>query len=416
MAVRADRFFEQLPTYRRNQSAEQFDLLAAGLGFTPNDSRGLNIRLNPEAALAYRNIETSLKQFLRSQAIKTSGPLEAPPPELRAYLKAHADLIEAVQVHLLAQPVPQWDMTLEHMFAPNYPFPGFFNVRNFQEVLLLTALDHNHRGQHAEMVAALEASWQLNQALLQRPDLTAQVSLSAVSELQSGLLRHLDNVPKLWRTRLIEQAQRQSVTGGQQFEAWLQYKVQQQLLMSAVSSQEDRVSWKSALSSRVSYWLSPVYIIQLKALKTTQRTHQALEQLQRLEVCSTTQNAAEQRLGSELTGRQRMVSNAEVLARRWKIEGDRTLSLELTQQVLHAKAHYGETGQWPQPSTEVRSAACSKEIWSWAYEHAPTALQGSDDEGGVLTLSLSAQPLPTSYHPPLYPGPPVPLSYQVPLN
>lgn len=429
MMVRSKHFFDQLPAYGRNQSAKQFDLLAAQLGFVSNDPRGLAIHFDPEAALAYRNIERSLEQFLQSQTIKTSGPLDAPPAELRAYLEMNAVLIAAIQIHLLEQPVPQWDQTYEHMFDPNYPFPGFFNVRNFQELLLLSALEHNHRGQPVEMHAALEASWRLNQALLERPDLTAQVSVSAVSELQAGLLRHLDLVPDLWQARLVQQSHQQSVMGGRQFETWLQYNVQQQLLMSTVFSKERHVSWLGNLSSRFSYWFSPAYITQLKGIETTQMTHQAIDLLRRLEVCSVTQYAAEQKLlrqARTVTRNPGTALGSEVLARRWKIEGDRELTLELTQQVLQAKQLYAQTGRWPKPSTKVVSEACPGEFWSYAYEDrsaspVEAAISNEQHNGqhnghGVLTLSLSAEPLPTTYHPPLKPRPPVPFAYQFPVH
>lgn len=425
MEIRAADFFTPLATHPLNQSAESFDTLAADLGFPPNIYSNPAIRVDTAAGQAYLKIQEPLEQFFQTQTTKVSGSLEAPPAELQAYLSRYAEPITAVQTHVLGQAAPQWDMTLEQMFDPNYPFPGFVNVRNVQRLLLLSALDYNARGQQVEMLAALEASWQLNQALLQRPDLVSKILVSVVAEHQAGLLRHLDNVPEIWQTRLAFQAQQQSVLSGLQFDTWLQYKASQQSLTAALYRSNSLESPQEKLMGALSYWFSPSYILQLRGIDYTQTVNRALAALAPLEVCSTTQRAAEQRVEQEMTAtwNQGKQVATEIIARRWKIAGDRALSLELTQQVLHAKQHHAETGQWPEPSARIHSETCSEEFWSWAYDKRPLALQETNSDrnetnrkGGILTLSLSAEPLPTTHPPTLQPGPPIPLSYQLPVN
>ncbi len=403
MDSRADSFFSQLPLYERNPSAKRFDQLAAELGFSPNDASSLINRPNSKAASAHRAINTSLKHFLKTQSAKTSGPLGPIPEHLSTYLDHHAELILTIQAHLLEQPVPQWDMTLDHMFDPAYPHPGFFNVRNLQEVLLISAIDYNDHGQHLEMVKTLEASWRLNQALLQRPDLTAKVSVSAVSDLQTGLLRHLDNVPEAWQTRLVQQAQQQSVIEGQQFEAWLQYKVQQESLTASAQRLEASTSLGDKLASTLFYWFSPAHIIQLRTFDTIETMHQSLGQLKSLKVCAIPQDAVEQVLEQQKTAKWNgaIAINSKVWARRWKVAGDRALNLELTQKVLQAKQLRKETGEWPTELPNMASATCPDEHWSYILS-----------KDNIATFTFSNEPLATVYPAKLDLGVSVPLSYQ----
>lgn len=400
----AEQFFNHLPIYPRNASAIQFDQLAANLGFSPNDSSGPPIYLNQQAGQVHQRFDPLIKEFLRTQATKTSGPLDALPAELSDYLKAYTVPISAVQTHLLEQPVPQWDMTIERMFDPDYPFPGFFNVRSLQELLLLSALEHNTQGQHADMVAVLEASWRLNQALLKRPDLTAQVSVSAVSEQQAGLFRHLNNLPEQWVARLGEQAQHQSVISAHQFETWLLYKIQQQSLASATYQAKAKASLGDQLASTMFYWFSPAYFSQRSNIDTIQTTHRALERLPNLDVCSTAQTDVAQLLAQEKTAKwnQATALSPIILAKRWKVSGDRALNLELTQNVLQAKLIRKATGEWPKKLPNLSSAACPDTHWT--YRH--------DSKTDTITISLSAQVAPTIYSEGLYPGPPIPFYYQ----
>ncbi|MEL6354125.1 MAG: hypothetical protein AAFR58_20595 [Cyanobacteria bacterium J06627_28] len=396
-------FFSQLPTHPRNLSAKQFDLLAAEFSFAPNDPTHLDIQFSEENANAYRAIELLLSEFLRKQAATPSGILEDIPPELKQYLDSYSTQLRAIQTHLLEQPIPEWDLTYEYMVDPYYPFPGFFNIRSVQELLLLSALDSHHQQKPAEMAATLEASWRLNQTLLQRPDLNAQLSVSTVADYQAGLLRHFNDVPEIWINRLEQQQQQQSVIAAHTFETWLLYTIQQHSLRATVYQAEPTAPLGDKLQSTIIYWFSPTYIMQLKAIDTAQSTHRALEQLSGLDVCTTTQQAAEQQLSQEKTAdwNQTRIGAPQLLARRWKVTGDRALNLELTQKVLQAKQHLREHGTWPEELPELTSTICENARWISTY---------NADEG-TLSLSLDKPPLPTIYNLGLDPGHPIPFEY-----
>ena len=269
------------------------------------------------------------------------------------------------------------------------------NTRNTQKLLLVSAIDYYQHNQPDQMVAALEASWRLNQAVSHRPDLISQVSASAVSEYQAGLLRHLNGVPSSWQARLAQQAEQQSVINGVRFDVWLQYESLQKSLSLATTSASATSSISvKRLSNSLAYWFSPVHYFNLTNIDAAQTAHRALDRLSTLDPCSTTQAEAEAMLAKEVTAQWNtaLAPVPAVLARRWKVAGDRTLALELTQKVLQAKQQAQATGQWPDSLPNTASIACPKEHWIYQRE-----------DNNTITISLSTQ---------LMPAPSLPLSYQ----
>lgn len=230
----SDAFFAQIQSYPQNASAQEFDRLGAELGFSPNAAYSPQLTINTQSARAYQFIEASLNHFLDKQIRLTAEPIRALTPDLKTYLSAHQRKISAVEQHLLAQAAPRWSVELKQMFDIDCGFPGFINVLNIQKLLLLSAIDSSQTGQTAKVWTALEASWQLNQTLSQRPDLTSKVLVSVVAEKQAALLRHLNHVPPLWRSRLDQQIHSLSVhpsaLDGLRFETWLQYEISKKSL------------------------------------------------------------------------------------------------------------------------------------------------------------------------------------------
>ena len=143
--------------------------------------------------------------------------------------------------------------------------------------------------------------------------------------------------------------------------------------------------------------------MQLKAIDTAKSTHHALEQLTKLDVCTTPQQTAQQQLSQEDTAdwNQTSTSAPEVFARRWKMTGDRALHLELTQKVLQAKQYRQEQGSWPTELPELASTPCTGANWTYIYH--------PDDDS--ISISLDKPPMPTIYSLGLDPGHPIPFEY-----
>lgn len=397
-------FLARFPKQTQNDTARQFDRLAADLGFIPNGSADL-LRINAEAAEDYSKIQTQLNQFLAAQLTKSSAPLSPLPAELSQYLSAYQPSLTTLQ-ELLASDAPVWDVDLAQMTAVTASSPGFTNVLHVQKLLMLLALDHFHQGRTDQMLQAMESSWRLNEALSERPDLVSQLLVSLTAEQQSGLLRHAEALPPVWqetwqkrlsdRNLITRQADRvvgesaqvqlnqplsgRSVVGGLQFSTWLQYSVLQQSLFPSTSRLSSNNA-SSGLRRTLSYWFSPAYYFSLRNLNTHAISQQAVETLKTLDICKTTRLEAEYRLGLEETASWN--SNhlpVETLVRRWKDAGERSLSLELTQKILSAKQLAQSNEQWPATLPNLASDVCPGEYW--IYER---------KENESVVFSFSAQ-------------------------
>ena len=390
----ANVFLARFATQPQNAAAKQFDRLAAALGFIPNSSADALLRVDTDAEKDYRAIEPLLKDFLRSQVTKTTGPLERIPLRLRHYLNEYQTPLNAVQSQLLENELPLWEIDFERMSEINYPFPGFINALGVRNLLLLSAIDHSQNGRTDQMLQAMEASWQLNEAIAQRPDLVSQLLVSLTAEQQAGILRHLEGVPAVWQARLSDRSQQDSfsIRSGLQFDAWLQYRVLQRSLLSRIgqvpahrslavggSTEFTQSIAAASHSSKLFYWFSPAYYLSLKNIDTNETSQRAIAQLSQLDVCQTTRSAAAQRLAQEKTAVwNSSVLPAQTLARRWKDSGDRALALELTQKALVVK-QLARSNRWPATLPDLDSKICPGE--TWLYKHS---------EDGI-TLSFSAQ-------------------------
>lgn len=371
--VQADAFFARFPAATLNDSAQQIDRLGAALGFSPNARYLDPVDIDPVAAADFQAIDPVLTRFLQEQTILVSGPLELLPADLSTYLNTYRSKILSAQEMILAGDLPQWDLTVEALFDPTYPSPGFFNVLYLQKLILLSAVEYHHQGQRAQMLSAMDASWRLNQAIAQRPDLVSQLLSSLVLAQQASLLRHLEAVPADWQARLASHSPQRAILTGLRFEGWLKYKV----LQSTWSVRRP----SGAFSSQLSEWFSMRSYFKLKAITTANTTHAALDWLATTDVCSMPQSVVERRLETLQVseGGAETAFSSAAIARRWKSAGDRALAIELSQHVLAAKQQRLEQGMWPTTLPDLDSQICPGE--RWVYELT----------GDTMTLSLSKQ-------------------------
>jgi len=283
--TQADAFLARFPAATLNNSAQQIDRLSATLGFSPNARYLDPIAIDQVAAADFRDIDPALTRFLQAQTISVSGPLDSLPADLSTYLNTYRSKIVSTQAQILEGDLPQWELTIETLFDPNYPSPGFFNIFYLQKLILLSAIDYHHQGQRAQMLSAIEASWRLNQAIAQRPDLVSQLLSSLVLAQQASLLRHLEAVPAYWQERLASPSPQQAILTGLQFEGWLKYKASQSAWWGDQPSQ--------AFSSQPAKWFSMRSYFDLKAIATANTTHTALDWLATTDICSMPQTVVE---------------------------------------------------------------------------------------------------------------------------
>lgn len=400
----AMQYFSNLPAYVQNESALELDRLATDLGFLTNGGSDPTLEINQDAAVAFKAITPSLLTFLHAQTTKTAGPLEAPPPDLASYLDTYGDKIEKIKTHVLNTEAPRWEMDMLHMNIDSL-LPGFVNVFHVQKLFLLSLIDAHQQGQTADSIATLEASWRLNQAIAQRPDLVSQTLAAIVSAQQAGLIRHLQDVPTHWQTRLSKQNQQRSVMDGVTFEMWLQYLATRRSWQTHRQTEQTSETLENLYSSNtgsleatslanLSSLFSPEAYFQLVFLNTIANAQETLTQLAELDVCSTPPVVVERLIDTVQTARwhKGTALSPMVTAKRWKLAGDRALAGELSQQVLQVKQHFAQHGTWPDALATPNSLTCPGESWIYTVS-----------EEGRVTITLSKA---------LLTMPVIPLQYQ----
>ncbi len=382
-------FLSQFPAVSPNVSAQQIDRIGAALGFSPNARYLEPVAIDQAAQSAFRNIDAGLSLFLQQQTTLLSGPLAPLPADLADYLSTYSGPIDETKQQILQSDLPQWEMNLEAMFDPHYPSPGFFNVLYLQKLILLSAIEEHHQGQTEQMLLTMDASWRLNQAIAQRPDLVSQLLSSIILAQQASLLRHFKQVPDYWQNRLASQSPQQAILTGLQFETWLKYKISQSTWSArrkpGSSARQSGLLGPSrsgsTLVASLSDWFSAQSYFKLESIKAAKTTHTALSWLATTDVCSMPQIAVERqlrKLQADL-GEQETAFSSATIARRWRSAGDRALTLELSQHVIAAKQLRAEQGTWPTHLLNLDSRVCSGE--RWVYEL-------TEDR---ITLSLSKQ-------------------------
>ncbi|MGD1867238.1 MAG: hypothetical protein ACFB0D_22030 [Phormidesmis sp.] len=389
--LQAKAFFAQVPIHTSNPAAEQIDRLGARLGLNPNVSYLSTIEPDVSAAKDFVAIEQLLNDFLHSQSGKVSGPLDPLPAELERYINLRQPIIDEMQTYLLNNEAPRWVMDSDRMTDPNYPPPGFFNIRSLQKLLLLSAMQAHQQGRVNDVANILEASWQLNKTITERSDLSSQVLVAVISAQRASLLRHFDQVPSHWQARLQQQSQAQPIMKGVVFETWLRYRIQQNAWIPAAVAGPD-ASGGEKIRAMLANRFSVQSYFKLASLKNTQAARRALEQLTGLNVCTTPQVVVEKRLFTiETDGRNKGAEDAfaAVIAKRWQTAGMRSLSLELSHHVLQLKAEAQASGSWPIHRVPIASEACPGAEWVYTLH----------DDGSMsfdfshILLSPSAIPL-----------------------
>lgn len=360
-------FVAQFAKPQANSSALTLEALTAELGI---NLLGIEIRdrVQPDPAKQqqFDRIREPLQVFLEQQLENPTDDLDPLPASLQQYLSVHADQLAAIRQHLLSEDQPVWELTSAQLNVKQ-PLPTFLGVIQLQRLLVLEMLEQHRAGQTQAALNTLEASWKLDQALRDRPDLTSQLATLIVTKIQAGGIRKLDHLPSVWQQRLFEHDYRQSFLTSLDRETWLAAEL---IRRSGLPAAKTTLSWRQQLSS---LWLQPY--VRLSALDSATSMKRAFAQLPQKNVCQFDAMAFDRNLAAS-----RALWNLEGedisagLAHQWRTAGQLMVDLELTQKILQAKAIAAEQGQWPPTLDHLTSLVCPRTRWIYQVEPNGTLL------------------------------------------
>lgn len=217
-------FVERFPPTEPNETAARLEVLGSAMGIemAPADAAD-GPRPREESATRWAEIKPLLEEHVKAVAAAPSRGAWPPfAAELRGFLveaKPHAD--EIVEI-LRDAPAPVWRSDLSRGF--DAPLPNFLGLLKLQDLLVAQAALEAGDGRSGRSLELLQASWRLNQAVLARVSLLAQLVGQRAASRQAGILRGLCGVPPLWRDRLDELELQEGVFVALHAEAFMAYR------------------------------------------------------------------------------------------------------------------------------------------------------------------------------------------------
>jgi hypothetical protein len=205
-------YVRQHPKTAPNQSAIDLQTLIAKLGLSVEGfSDGTAVKVQPDkAAIAeWKAIEPIFKKYLDKQ-LETKKLIEPFPDKLANYLKKYKTDIEAIETHLLDNPIPQWGSDIgwierSDLKAGDSLYSKWINGINLfyiENLMMLNVLDRQSLP-NADISRDLAAIEKIQQSFQGQPSLLLQLVARIGERKISDLVRRVDRIPTAWGNNLF---------------------------------------------------------------------------------------------------------------------------------------------------------------------------------------------------------------------
>ena len=363
------------PAIEANPAALELEGLAADLGIDLAPQRPR--RRHPSEEARKRFDQTRVGFYVAQQIERGDDAIEAPPESVAVFLAAQESVIRSAIRGLVDGEPPRWELDVrkgwKNSVAPNYQ--GQIAV---QKLLITQALADAREDRGEQAALALEASWKLNESLVGRPELIAQLVAIAAARLEIGALRRIPDPSSAWTDRLDLERLRSSVITS----------VRDDGVLVLISETED-VRRSDELAAYV------------------EGMRRASEALANREPCSFTKENAEEFWKSFFVGQEgamlgeiAMPNISNAVHRMFRL----LLAAELTRKLIEARAVKRESpdGRWPSELPDSDSRVCYGSRWSYALgvdggvtiEFAGPPAEWPDASDPKLPLSFTASSRP----------------------
>jgi hypothetical protein len=365
-----DDFLARYPEAPASEPALRVGAAAARIGvdLDPFDAKGS--RSAEADGKAFQLVQQPLLSFVASQTRNADDALDAPPPQVSAWLSAHdagiAALVAEVNSGGTIAFATDWS-------SARRPEPSTIGVRNVACVIVLRALDRERHGDSQTASAALEASWRLGGALRERGELINQIVALGVDSTTLGALRKLRDPPHPWRVRLTEQDRLRSILRALEGEAWTR--------SAGVNGWTAMDQMRRRHAGGLFRRMERPYV-RLMAADSSLAWAGMVAELKTVDPCraewATLRNKAE---GS--SSRWNFMGRVGVSSgiRAWFSAVRTALEAEMTRNVLAARELRNERGVWPSELPGLESSVCPGARWDY-----------STSPNGWMSLSIRSNP------------------------
>jgi hypothetical protein len=228
-------YVRQYPKTAPNQSAIELQALMTKLGLSVDVfGDGSEVKVKPEkAAIAeWKEIQDTLDKYLLKELKKVEGSIESLPEKLAIYLKTHQAEIEAIETHLVNNPIPEWGsdsgwVDKSDPKAVDSPFSKWMNSLHLVTIDNLIIVNTLNKQQlpNANISSNLTAIEKMQHSLQSQPSLLGQL-VSRIGENRIlKLVRRLDNVPDGWGENLFSRDRRKQMISAIENESMIATRV-----------------------------------------------------------------------------------------------------------------------------------------------------------------------------------------------
>lgn len=309
--------------------------------------------------------------------------MPAPPPELADLLEKTRPALKDIGHVLATEEAPVWEIDLEKTLEAPALTLGHFELLR---LLALTATEAVRTGRTEEALRVLEASWRLDGAVLERPDILSQMIGQAGLKSMAPVLRCLCSVPPIWQQRLAEIDLRTGILQALRLEGWL-----------ALHAATSDYVWKTWQKDDESWWLKlpPRYarpIMRLVMLDHAEMMEDSVVEIEQRDLRTFDPKAFFEKHYATVP-RWNIVARITVpdLYDAWVKAGRLELSLELTSRTLEVRRLLAEGTEAEKESVAGRFPSRVAGL-SWIYHAEPASITISLD-GDLAHQVQKAVPL-----------------------
>lgn len=221
--VSLESFPDRFPTTKPNQSALELEELASQIGIDLAPKHSTN-RIHPSLAQqkVFKDLSKELKAVLKKRLTEGISSDFKISDNLQKFFATNENSLNEIVEFVLHNQAPSWEIDLTKDILD--PIPNLLGQMNLQYLLNLRASLLFQQSRITDAQKTLEASWKINQQLLQRPELITYLIALAVSKIQAGNLRQIPVEYAQWHSRLIDSKIQNQFWIVMEFEVWTMVK------------------------------------------------------------------------------------------------------------------------------------------------------------------------------------------------
>jgi hypothetical protein len=413
-------YAQQHPKTAPNQSAIELQSLMTKLGLSVKEfGDGSQVKVKPEPAriAEWKEIEPKFHKYLTEQLESTEDSIEPLLSELATYLKTHKTDIDAIETHLINQPLPQWGIDSNWLAngdlaagdSPRSKLVSFdlanidiqqqittsiqdslydsaprsegeslalikrdkenillselrgFDLINIENLLLAKVISHQQLP-NGDVSRDLEAINKIQQSIQTQSSLVGQV-LSRIGERKiAGLSQHVNKIPTGWGNNLFGRERYQKMSTAIEGESLNTSRIfQNQDLFNQLF-----IPKSNPLQSIPGYYQLSQPRIRLGAIDRDRRVKAGISYWQKQNICRANEMDMDMLFSLSLIGRDYQIDPLRKMLYQYPRVVVNDLMWEASTNIrqIKAKLATGQTADLVAKEFKVKSQVCAGERWT----------------------------------------------------